>query len=129
MNGISPQEKKDERLCNQGEGYVITLQPRWPFRSKCFPEGRAPQPSCPFSTEQAPEALRRGRTLPELLAELLVLCLDDSELGSGLYVCPYLTAFLTRPQATYGQVGACYVYHHILTVKKALPRADGEPQG
>ena len=88
-----------------------------------------PQPSCPFSTEQAPEALQRGRTLPELLAELLVLCLDDSELGSGLYVCPYLTAFRTRPQATYGQVGACYVYHHILTVKKALPRADGEPQG
>ena len=127
MKGFATREKAMWSHCSQagllGANASQKAVPPTP------PSSPGPQPSCPFSTEQAPKELRRGRTLPELLAELLVLCLDDSELGSVLCVCPYLTAFLTRAQATYGQVGACYVYHRILTVKKARPGQTGSPRG
>lgn len=98
---------------------------------------QAPSLSCLFSTSAAlSKALKElllffpqpSRILHELLVELLVLCFDDSELSSELYVCPYLTAFLTRTQATSGQTGVCYVYHHILTAKKAPHWAHGELQ-
>lgn len=122
MKGFATREKAMWSHCSQAGLLGANAS------QKAMPPLLPPQaPSPPASSARlqhwarsrgAPAFPRQGRTLPELLAELLVLCLDDSELSSGLYVCPYLTAFLTRPQATYGQVGACCVY----TVKKALPR-------
>lgn len=144
MNGISPQEKKDERLCNQGEGYVITLQPSWPYRSKCFPEGHAPCPLPPQAPSPPASSAPRqhwesswgtpafpgeaGLSPSYLQSSLYSVLMTVSSVQGSMFV-PIWLPFLLDPKQLPGRSE-----HVTFTTVSSLPRKHcpghtGSPRG